>query len=359
MQSRVTRRLIHFSDIHFQTWPQNLSQLWGKRILGTLNLTVMGRAREFALAAQRRVLQAVWTRAVSTDDAYDVPVGENMFLFTGDLTAQSLTAEFELARREMDGFLRSAAQSGTDVCMIPGNHDLYTGRAERETRMWRYFGDWLRGNKDGQRVVRDSLETAAAVDVGGAPATGDADLDRLSVHINGPVALVGLNPCRAVGLRSSGMFRAPQLSQLVALLGSKDRGLAPHKQLQDKFVVLMTHYPILDEKNRPYHVDHPRHGVENGQLLLDVVADAEQRPDLMLHGHIHRGYMSSFDGVPILCPGATGQTYDANKKRCSTFHVYDIEQEAGARPELVSWERWLSNEAGEFYKEEEPFESGW
>lgn len=265
-------KLAHLTDIHFQTEPDPLRMGLGKRWLGSFNLYALGRRREFALEVQRAVVQRV---LAERPDA---------LVISGDLTAQAIPAEFELARAELQPLL-----DAIPTFVVPGNHDAYTLGAARTRRTAKYFGPWMGlGGPIGRRDV-------------------------------GPVTLLGLDPNRA-GLLSSGRVPDAELDGLRAAL--HDPALA------DRFVVLVIHYPLYGPSGKVY--DNVSHGLVNAAALLRVIDDAPKRPDLVLHGHKHHGYGSAHrcpDGavVPIRDPGASGQVRDDDHDRAASIGWYTVD----------------------------------
>ena len=100
--------IIHISDLHFHSYPQTLSELNAKRILGATNLLIR-RAREFPLKRAelmvKRIQNMEWDHLV----------------ISGDITQLSLEREFSLARETLDPLLIKSDR----VTIIPGNHDRY------------------------------------------------------------------------------------------------------------------------------------------------------------------------------------------------------------------------------------------
>jgi hypothetical protein len=64
--------------------------------------------------------------------------------------------------------------------------------------------------------------------------------------------------------------------------------------LANQFVILMTHYPLLDGAGRDYMTAHPLHGCENNDELVKVLnrvrANGGRLPNLIVHGHEHKGF---------------------------------------------------------------------
>ena len=78
-------KVVHLTDLHVQTAPR-MSEMTGKRLLGSMNLYVLGRKKKFSQAVQEAAVAA----AVAEEP--------DVVVLTGDVTAQALDAEFDAAR---------------------------------------------------------------------------------------------------------------------------------------------------------------------------------------------------------------------------------------------------------------------
>jgi 3',5'-cyclic AMP phosphodiesterase CpdA len=275
-------RLVHATDIHWVSRP-SLADLAPKRALGAANLFLAGRHARFDPAAQRALGPAL--RALEPD----------LVLLTGDLTALALDSEFEAARQDLAPVL-----DGIPAMVIPGNHDAYTVGAVRADTMRRVFGAWMH------------------------PTDGIARLDV------GPITVLGLDPCRPTLLSATGVVPDAQLAALASAL--RDPGLA------DRTVILAIHYPLVDRHGALY--DNRRHGLLNAGALVAVLRDAPRRPDLVAHGHIHRGFrgrLSLGDAeIPTFDPGTGGYACDPVKRHTAAFNVYEVRD-----GRLADVQRWL------------------
>lgn len=172
-------RLAHITDLHVQR-PPGASELFNKRLLGAVNLYVLGRSGHFSATVQQAVPAAV------------LATHPDRVVCTGDLTATGTDAEFEAARALLGGL-------GTlPFDCIPGNHDVYT--AESVGRYERYFGE--------------------------------SGVRRLDI---GPVDLTCINVCHPDWL-SRGYADPPTLAALDQALAASDRPtlLALHYPLRNR-----------------------------------------------------------------------------------------------------------------------------
>lgn len=265
-------RLLHFTDIHFTaaapSWNQ-LRQYAGKRILGLLNLHVLGRQRQLSATVQHRVLDAMTQYVDHTDCT----------VFTGDCTSLSLPAEFEAASAAM----RPLFDASRHVLTIPGNHDVYTTEAAETDAFGSHFNEYLHPQGP------------------------------LQVHCLHDVTLVGLNPCRPTGWKSSGWMPQEQLEALRKLLQRK----------QTRHLVLAIHYPIVNPADgKGYHLKYPIHGIENGAALIGLLEQAVWKPQLILHGHVHHPSTFTWNSTVISNPGCAGYALDKDRGNVSGFHTY-------------------------------------
>ena len=261
-------KIVHLTDLHFQV-PPRVNELWGKRLLGTVNLYVLGRHSKFS----REVQEAAIRRTVA--EAPDVVV------FTGDLTAQALDAEFSEARQALDPIL-----SRFPAVMIPGNHDTYVRENVPGTRMRELFGKWM-----GEQSPW--------------------------LHCFDDVAFLSVETCRAHPL-STGL--TPQ--------GELERASRCLEEAGDRFVFLCIHYPLRSRRGEPYG---PRsRALANASEVEDFVARSPQI-DAVLHGHEHHGFQTTLQAgsrhLPILNPGASGYAYLPDRDRTAHLNIYDVDSQ--------------------------------
>lgn len=262
-------KIVHLTDIHVQHAPQ-LREMTAKRLMGTANLYVLGRRSKFSVASQEAAVAA--TLAEEPD----------VVVFTGDLTAQALDAEFAEARALLDPIL-----SRFPAVMIPGNHDTYVREQTPGDRMRDLFGQWM-----GE----------------GMPA----------IHTFGDVAFLSMETCRLHPL-SSGFTPPEQFGTATQML----------EDIADKFVFLCIHYPLLGRHGEPYGP--ATRALSNGSDFRDWVGQTRGL-NAVLHGHEHHGFtvdIDTADGpVPILNPGATGYARIPEQDRTAHLNIYEIEDGA-------------------------------
>jgi 3',5'-cyclic AMP phosphodiesterase CpdA len=266
-------RIAHVTDVHWQTMPTLRDLCAPRRILGSANLYLMGRRDRFDRGTQTRLI------------CHLTELEPDLVIVTGDLTAQALVAEFELALSELRPVLE-----GRPSLVIPGNHDAYCADALKDKRFQRHFGPWMH------------------------PAGAISRLD------SGPVTVLGLDPNRPLLVRASGCVPDEQLKALSETLADPS--------LQERCVVLALHYPILDRHGEVY--DGPEHGLINAQALIDVLKQAPVRPSWIVHGHEHHGYQVHLEQegftIPSFDCGSSGATFDPDKNRRAAMNVYTVRE---------------------------------
>ena len=282
-------RIAHATDIHW-TVPPRISELALKRIWGSANLYLRGRAHHFDRTVQQAVAQRI------------LELAPDAVLVTGDLTSQALPAEFALAREDLTPVLERLP-----TFVIPGNHDAYTPGAVRNDLMGAVFGPWMGRN--------------------------DTALARLDLE---GLVILGLNPCRPRPFDASGEIPQAQLDALATALAAPGAHEVP--------IVLALHYPPIDRRGALYDGSH--HGLRNAAGLIELLNEAPVRPALIACGHVHHGYqidvpLSDGSRIPLCNCGTSGQAYDPKRRRAAAIGVYDIDPTGN-----VSFERYLFDGQG-------------
>lgn len=239
----------------------------GKRLIGTANLYVLGRKSKFSEAVQRAAIDAA------------VAAEPDIVVFTGDITAQALDAEFEAAEA-----LLAPVLSRFPAVLIPGNHDTYVRESIPGDRMRRWFGSWM-----GERAPW--------------------------LHIFDGVAFLYLETCR-LDLLSRGLTPPQQLAEAEALL----------EQAGDRFVFLCQHYPLLSRRGTPYG---PSTRALQNASAVEAFLQRTDRIGAVLHGHEHHGFRVDIQTGggprPILNPGASGYAFMPQQDRTAHLNIYEVD----------------------------------
>lgn len=290
-------RIAHCTDIH---WTADVpwGRLPGKRLLGTANQVLRGRKHHFP----RQVQQTLMEHLLDLD--------LDLFVLTGDLTAQALPEEFEMARTDLQPVL-----DRIPTVVLPGNHDVYTRGAVTSDRIGAFFGEWMHRQGD------------------------------LGLYEQDDVVVFTLNPNRPTFLRASGEVPLAQLRALKQTL--TDDRWAGH------FRVLALHYPLLDRRGEVY--DNPQHGLLNARALIALLRSVPHPPHLILHGHEHHGFhvelpLGEDRKADIVDCGSSGYLFMPEKRRAAAMAVYETGPGGAFRIEryLHDGQRFVPEEGGAF-----------
>jgi 3',5'-cyclic AMP phosphodiesterase CpdA len=263
-------RIAHITDIHV-TRPPRFSQIWGKRLWGSTQLYLLGRARKFSRAVQEELVRAV------------AETEPDVLVVTGDLTSQALPQEFEAFRE-----IYAPLFEQQETIVLPGNHDTYTLATAGGVRADAFLQPWI----------------------------GEGDYPR--VRLVGDLAFVALC-CARPGLYARGLCPEDQLARLDALLNGD--------ALTGKRVLLLMHYPTRTRDGAPY--DPYFECLANANAVEAVIAGHGARIQAILHGHVHHGYRTTLASprgpIPILNPGTSGYGWNPKAGRTAHFNVVELD----------------------------------
>jgi len=250
-----------------------------KRILGTTNLYIFGRHSKFAIDTQRAAISAACKQ------------NADLFLMTGDITAQALESECTLAKKELRVLLEQQPSF-----LIYGNHDIYTSNTPNKALLSN-FGPWL--PKENPYLFR---------------------------HEN--IAVLYIETCRTDWL-SRGWVDPEALKKASKLLAESDAG----------FTILSIHYPILNRRGQPYGPS--QRAIRNASVLREWLK--EEPIDMIIHGHEHHGYRIDIETgngkIPSINPGSSGYARDEKRDRRAHFTCYTIENNTLTQVERYAEEK--------------------
>ncbi|MEC7987699.1 MAG: metallophosphoesterase [Myxococcota bacterium] len=259
-------RIAHLTDLHFQVAPKATELTHPKRILGSSNLYLLGRHKKFSIQVQEAAIRAV------IDQKPDV------VLITGDITAQALPSEFELAYQNLKELLERQPSF-----IIPGNHDIYTSN-QIPRAMRQFFDPWL-------------------------PKENPYLFD------SGDIQALYIETCRVDWL-SRGWVDPQSLSRATDLL----------RKAESKFRFLCIHYPILNRRGEAYGPS--QRAISNASILRQWLSEAPI--DMVIHGHEHHGYTVPIQTgkgmVPSSNPGSSGYQLDEKRRRRAHYNIYTLEE---------------------------------
>ena len=269
-------KIAHLTDIHFQTDPKLQDLTYIKRLMGSTNLYLLGRKAKFGLEVQRKSVAKI------------VEMKPDLVILTGDLTAQALDAEFDLARKELDPIL-----SAFPTVVIAGNHDTYIDPFPQNMRD--RFTPWLAN-------------------------------DGCDLRTFGDVGVLTIESCRPT-LLSNGFVAPERLTKASELLA----------QSTASFHFMCMHYPLLNRRGGTYGPS--TRALANADAVLEWLKD-ESKIGAYLHGHEHHGYMvdlaSQAGPIPSINPGVSGYNIDLKKKRFPHVACYTVED--GVLQHIERWQ---------------------
>jgi len=271
----------HLSDPHLSSLDGvALRKLASKRLLGYLSWRHRRRNEH-----RREVLDALVRDMQGQHPDHTV--------VTGDLTHIGLPSEFVEVRRWLEGV--GPAQQ---VTVVPGNHD----RTVRED--WqRTFAQWLPYMASDQRP-------AGCIN-------GPDHCLFPSLRVRDGVAFIGLSSARpSAPLLAVGSLGETQLLALETLLAQTGR--------RGLFRVVLLHHPPGRDV-----VSWRKRLTDAGQLRRIV---AEQGAELILHGHAHSSYRSSFAtpaGAAPVIGVASASMINGRSGDHARYHLHRLQREAG------------------------------
>jgi 3',5'-cyclic AMP phosphodiesterase CpdA len=231
-------RIAHLSDLHVLS-PLGLEwreMLFNKRLTGYANF-VWRRGR----VHRREYLQAVLAAAAEADHV----------VVTGDITNLALEGEFKEARRLLDEIAPTA-----EVTVIPGNHDIYLARVQRDRIFPRHFGPFLQS---------DLPDLAVEVPAGRYPC----------VKLRGPAAIIALSSAvPRPPFIAAGYLGSAQLEAFIKIL--------LHPEVKSRTPVILIHHPPVDSRCRLARL---RDGLVDGASFRAALAPLER--GIVLFGHLH------------------------------------------------------------------------
>lgn len=280
-------RFAHLTDLHCEAVPK-AGELLNKRLLGSINLYMLGRSRHFSRATVEGLVEAV--TAASPD----------LVFCTGDLTATATEAEYALAVE-----LLAPLTDRFPFVVQPGNHDVYTD--ESVGRFAHFFGRWCEGGRF--PLVRRA----------------------------GPVDLVLVDTAIPDWLSRG---RAADLAALDEALAA---GVGP--------AWLLLHYPLRNRRGEPYGPS-TRSLVNAAEVEAVIARHPRVRAVFHGHEHHgYRTEVPTPAGpIPSLNPGASGYAWLPGRRRTAHFNLYEVKDDGSFTVERHAWDgQRFAPEAGGAY----------
>lgn len=297
-------RVAHVSDLHVLS-PDGVhwrEMLFNKRLTGWAN-TRLRRGRVF----RRSFLEAVLDAASRADHV----------VITGDITNLALDGEYHEAVR-----LLERRAGGTEITVVPGNHDLYLPSIRRERRFERYLGAFVRS---------DLPELAVEVAAGSYP----------FVQLRGPAAIIGLSSAvPRPPFVAAGYLGHDQIEALKAVLA--------HPEVAARFPVILVHHPPVDFRHRVLQL---RDGLTDAVSLREVLATLPR--GLVLFGHLHVRVRCRFGPLDVVCASGAALDHPNDSVRAG-YNLYEIGDGGLARLEA----RVVDSSSGSLRRTEIPLRDG-
>lgn len=243
-------KIAHISDLHLWKVTFSFSQFLSKRWLGNMNL-IFFRKKRFS-KEQVFLLPDLFER-----------LKINYVIVTGDISSTSLDDEFIFGKIIFDELKKRGIKS----LFLPGNHDCYTKKAQKQKTFYKYFNNELGKSKIEKKynLKEDGIEAH---------------------RVDGKWWVLGIDCALATHLVSSrGLFSEEVEKKLLEILE-----LIP----KDNNIILANHFPFRMANS-------PRKALKRANVLKKILI-SHPNIKLFLHGHTH--HHNIFDlrkkGQPIV-----------------------------------------------------------
>jgi 3',5'-cyclic AMP phosphodiesterase CpdA len=192
-----------------------------------------------------------------------------------------------------------------EVTVIPGNHDIYLPRVQRERRFERYFDRFLQS---------DLPDLAVDVPAGRYPC----------VKLRGPAAIIALSSAvPRPPFIAAGYLGGAQIEAFTKVL--------LHPEVTSRTPVILIHHPAVDNRCRPAQL---RDGLVDGASFRAALAPRAR--GLVLFGHLHvrvRCVFRTRSGT-IDVIGASGAALDhPDSSIRAGYNLYHVNQRGLAKAE--------------------------
>ena len=117
-------KIIHISDLHYNSYPQSISDVNFKIFLGSINL-FLNKSKKHPLKNNINLVKII--RNLSWDH----------LIISGDITHQTRN-DFKNAKN-----IESFITDPDKITIVPGNHDKYLSYNKDNDYFFRYFGDYF------------------------------------------------------------------------------------------------------------------------------------------------------------------------------------------------------------------------
>lgn len=266
-------RIALFGDIHLFSLALAPWHMFSKRVLGQTNLWLNRRTR-FHVHLLEQMCERIET------------IGPDLVLSPGDLTTTALHSEFRLARGAISDVLERQ-----QFFVVPGNHDRYTFKADREKRFEQYFGEFTTTDWPIRRTLAEGVE------------------------------LIGVDASRPNLIFDRGQIGDQQMARLDRMLSELPAGSR---------VLMLCHYTLGAPPG--YKRESRMHNLIEQMPLRRMLADAGH-PTLYLHGHVHRPWCWRVADCPNVLAVNAGSPTHVDATYPHGQGIWQIDLPEGAAPE--------------------------
>jgi 3',5'-cyclic AMP phosphodiesterase CpdA len=251
--------------------------LFNKRLAGYANF-----AWRRGRVHRREYLHAVLAAAAKAAD---------QLVVTGDITNLAFDGEFREASRVLEDIARTV-----EVTVIPGNHDIYLPRIQRDGSFPRYFGRFLES---------DLPELGVDLPAGRYPC----------VKLRGPIAIIALSSAvPRPPFVAAGYLGTAQLEAFTKVL--------LHPEVAARTPVILVHHPPVDARRLLARL---RDGLVDGASFRSALAPLAR--GLVLFGHLHvrvRCVLQTASGaIDVVCASGAALEHPDDSVRAG-FNLYNV-----------------------------------
>ena len=255
-------KIAHISDIHFYSTTLNPLQFFSKRWVGNFNL-LLNRSKEFDKCVPFELIPLFKKKGITH------------VLISGDLTTTSKSDEFRIAQ----DFVLNLKKIGIKVFAVPGNHDHYTKKADKNRIFYHYFPDVYSSEGSSFSLLKHGVTSFSLNPLW--------ELVLLDTTVSSPL------------FSAEGYFSSDLEKNLNASLSQ----ISPSKN-----IIVLNHYPFFDDKK-------PTRNLLRRKRLKAVI---QSFPNILmyLHGHTHQKVIADLrpNKLPIImnsgCSGKKGGTWN-------------------------------------------------
>jgi 3',5'-cyclic AMP phosphodiesterase CpdA len=285
-------KIAHISDLHLSKISFHPSVFFSKRWIGNCNL-LFSRKKTFGS----------WQLDLLPDLFSKLQV--DYVIVSGDITCTSSDEEFHLGKK----LFLEIEKRGIKILTVPGNHDVYTKKSDKEKSFYRYFSN-----------VHENLPSSIP------PFT--LEKDRVEAHkLKSGFWLVGIDTAISTSLiMSTGLFSQKTEENLFSLLSA----LPPKDP-----VIVVNHFPFLEKSSYRKRLERKK----NLQKIIESFPNIR----LFLHGHTHTHQIIKHQKSLVLDCGSSSHTLKG------TLNLLSLAK-TGCDLTVYHWQKSSSEKKGNWQK---------